>query len=180
MPPMCNLSRPAHCINFGIEALSATTGYVLVDLSDTTNFKHIPTGEIHVLGMSVSTERAATGVYDLHLGVIIRVDATNADTKWFEIVRLETGTDRVVQFYDYTLGGRNPEGVNLRVTSGATARFLSNQGLTNSTVFQTDVNLTSPVGSTTPSGLGDLVLYAEEVSGTGTVDFNITLFYETA
>jgi hypothetical protein len=180
------MSRPIRVINLGVEAVSGSTGYVLVDLSDTTGFKHVGTTEVHLLGLSLNGEKASDGVYDIWVGPVIRVDGTNGDTKWAHVFHLEAvgnptdSTDRFAQVVDFTLGGANPEGINLNVTAGALPFYITNQGLTNSTVYQTDTNLTNPAGTTGAPAVGDLVVYVEEVSGTGTIDFSLTAIYYTA
>lgn len=172
----------------GAEAVAATTGYVLVDLSDTTNYPHTKTVELHVLGLKVRTEKASDGVYDLWFGVITEVDATDGSVKFFEVIHLESvhnptdSTDRLVLDIDYTLGGSSPAGINLNITGGAATKFVSSATLADSNVWQTDTGLLSPVGAaggtTGKPGAGDLVLYVEEVSGTGTLDFGVLATYE--
>lgn len=177
-------------VALGAEAVAASTGYVLVDLSDTTNYKHVGTTEIHLLGLSLGTEKAGDGVFDVWVGVVTEVDATDGSVTWIERFDIEAvgnttdSTDRFAWAKDYTLGGRNIDGINCRVSSGALTHFISNQTLANSNVWQTDTGLASPVGAaagaTGKPGAGDLVVYVEEVSGTGTLDFHILALYEAA
>ena len=176
-------------VNLGAEAVSASTGYMLVDLSDTTNYPHTKTNELHLLGLHLSAEKAGDGVYDIWVGTVWEVDATNGSALWADVFHLEhvanatDSTDRLCVSRDYTLGGAVPDGINCQVNSGGTGltAFRGQQKLADSTVWQTDVGLASPVGAaagaTGKPGAGDLVVYVEEVSGTGTIDFSITATY---
>jgi len=169
------------------QAIAASTGYVLVDLSDTTNFPHAGTTHVEVLGLKVSTEKASDGVYDIWFGVITEVDASNGSADWFEVFHLQASgnatdsTDRFAWQLDYTLGGSNPQGINCLVVSEALPHFITNVTQNGSTTWQTDTGLGSPAGAaagaTGRPGAGDIVMWVEEVSGTGTIDFSVTLFY---
>jgi len=178
--------RPSHVVTLGAEAVAASTPYVLVDLSDTTNFPHTVTTELHLLGLILSAEKASDGVYDVWVGVVTENDATNGSVTWVHCFHLESvinatdSTDRFHTSVDFTLGGRNPEGVNLVVVSGALTNFASNLTQADNVNWQNDTNRASPVGSTTKPGTGDIVVWVEEVSGSGTLDFCLTGIYEAA
>lgn len=174
----------------GAEAVAASTAYVLVDLSDTTNYPHDRTSEIHLLGLDFNAEKASDGVYDVWVGVIIEVDDTDGTAEWIHVFHLESvlnatdSTDRFSQQLDFTLGGANSEGLNCSVAGGALTRIVTNQQQADSSNWQTDTGLASPVGAaggaTGRPGVGDLVVWVEEVSGTGTIDFSIKAIYEVA
>jgi len=170
-----------------IEAVAESTAYVLVDLSDTTNYSHNQSNAIVLKNIALSTEKAGDGVYDVWVGVITEVDASNGTAKWIHCFHLEhvanstDSTDRFAQqlFFD---------DLDLKVNAvTAGSEFLenvtSNISLAGSTVFQTDVGLGSPAGAagstTGKPGAGDLVMYVEEVSGTGTLDFCVSVSYDT-
>lgn len=169
------------------QAIAASTGYVLVDLSDTTNYPHEVTGHIEVLGFSLSAEKAGDGVYDFWFGVITEVDASNGSADWFKLVHFQTNlnftdsTDRLDVEADFTLGGSNPNGINCLVVAEALPHMITNVTQNGNSTWQNDTGLGSPAGAaagaTGKPGAGDIVLWVEEVSGSGTVDFCITLFY---
>jgi len=175
-----------HVVNLGVEAVDASTPYVLVDLSDTTNFPHSGTAEIHLLGLLLNAEKHSDGQFDVWVGVVTENDDTDGSADWIHVFHLEhvanatDSTDRHSDVVDFTLGGGNPKGLNLNVESGALVHFAGNQSQANSGSWQNDTNRVSPVGSTTKPAAGDLVVWVEEVGGTGTLDFSITAIYETA
>ena len=165
--------------SLGAEAVSASTAYVLVDLSDSTNFPHNHTGYILLKSLRLHAEKASDGVYDVWVGVITEVDASNGTADWLHVFHLEhiannsaETTDRFAQQVFF-----GP--ANLEIVSGALTHVVTNQQQAGNTNWQTDANLTSPVGATTKSGVGDLVVWVEEVSGTGTLDFILSADYET-
>ena len=56
--------RETYVVNVGAEAVAASTAYVLVDLSDSTNFPHNETNWLNLLGLKLNSEKASDGVYD--------------------------------------------------------------------------------------------------------------------
>jgi hypothetical protein len=174
----------------GAEAVAASTPYVLVDLSDTTNYPHDTSDELHLLMVHVSVEQQSDGAFDLWVGVVTENDATDGSVDWLHAFHAETvsnptdSTGHVAETLDFTAGGANPDGVNLRIESGAPVGFLTNETQANSANWQNDVGRTSPAGAgagtTGKPGVGDLVLWVEEVADGGTLDFSVTVLYEAA
>ncbi len=188
---MPTLPRKSFVSVLSVAAVAATTGYVLVDLSDTTNYPHLETSELHLLGLFLQAEKASDGDFNLTIGTVIENDATNGTLKGahlFNISHLANSTDstdRMAPVYvDFTLGGAIPEGINLQVVSGAVTHFRSNITDADNTIWQNDTGLLSPVGAaagaTGKPGVGDLVVLAEENAGAGTLDFCITAIYSVA
>jgi len=181
-------ARPVHIVNVGAEAVAASTAYVLVDLSDVTNYPHAKTAELHLLGLILEAEKASDGIYDIWVGVVTENDATDGSVQWIHVFHLESvvnptdSTDRFHAEVDFTLGGRNPEGINCLVASGALTHFVGNQSQADNGNWQNDVGLASPVGAaagaTGKPAAGDLVVWVEEVTNGGTLDFSLTGIYE--
>jgi hypothetical protein len=174
----------------GAEATAADTAVVLVDLSDSTNFPHSSsqTNWINVLGIFGSVETASDGPYDIWLGVISEVDASNGTAEWFDVIHCESpqnATDDKGHYLfsrDYTLGGGNPDGICCKITSGSMDYIATGQNQAGNTNWQTDVGLLSPAGAaagaTGKPGAGDIVAWVEETGGTGTCDWSLTVIYE--
>jgi hypothetical protein len=160
----------------GIEALAASAMYQLIDLSDTANYPQSGTAAIILKRLRLHAEKAATAAYDIWVGVVSEVDATDGSAKWLHGFHLEAngnptdGTDRFAQELEFNL--------NAQVAGNVVIYYVSNLGLSGSVLLQTDVALVSPIGSANPAP-GDLVVYVEEVSGTGTIDFTISADYDT-
>lgn len=183
-------SRPVYAATLGAEGVAADTAYVLVDLSDTTNYPHSATAELHLLGLLLNAENLTDGDYDIWIGVVTENDATDGSASWVHCFHAESvwnatdSTGRLAPVpLDFTLGGHVPEGINLNVTSGALTKFVTNLTQADNANWQNDTGLASPVGAaggaTGKPGVGDLVVWVEEVTG-GTLDFCITVQYSTA
>jgi hypothetical protein len=181
--------RKTWTICLGAEAVAASTAYVLVDLSDTTNFPHNEDNWINVLGALVNAETKSDGQYDIWLGVVTENDGTDGTAKWFDVLHCENrdnATDDTGHFdfkRDYTFGGANPDGINCKVTAaGATPYIGSNQAQAGNSNWQNDVGLASIAGAaggtTGEPGVGDVVMWVEKAAGSGTLDFSIALAYE--
>lgn len=174
--------------SLGAEAVAASTPYVLIDLDDITTFPnpHVmgdKTKYINLLSLSIDAETHATGVFDVWVGVVYENDATNGSAQWFQVWHLEGDTNatdsktRFAQQIDFTGRGANPEGLNCEVISGALVYQVSNQEQAGSTDWQNDTAIGSSSGTNVASGVGDIVVWVEEVGGTGNIDFNITALY---
>lgn len=175
-------------VSLGAEAISASTPYVLIDLDDVAVFPNPgtmgdDTQHIDLLSLSIDAETHSTGVFDVWVGVVYENDGTDGSVKWLHVWHLEedtNATDSATRFAgqtDYTGGGSNPEGLNCRIVDGATVYFVTNQKQTNSSDWKNDTAIASSSGVNVASGVGDLVVWVEEVSGTGNIDFNITALY---
>jgi hypothetical protein len=155
-------------------------------LSDTSNFPHSRSQELHLLGLILDGEKANDGIYDIWLGVVTENDETDGSVQWVHVFHLEhvsnstDSTDRFHREVDFTLGGGNPDGLNCAVVSGALRFFAGNQSQADNGSWQNDVNRVSPVGTTTKPAAGDIVVWVEEVTNGGTLDFSLTALYSAA
>lgn len=132
--------------------IAATTDIILLDLSDTTNYPHINTGSIHMAWMLFSIEASSNADYELSLGFLNNVDATDGD--YWEIFAVsgtkQTGVNK------FQLLSVAPDGPWCKPD-----RVITNNILLNQTAFQTDVNMKTildPLTADTPPGTGDIVV----------------------
>lgn len=160
--------------------LAATEAFVLIDLSDAATFPHTETGKIRLYSIKLTTEKLADGQYLLYIGVITEVDADNGSASWLLGIDMETvdnptdSTDRRAFYFDW------PNGIDLEVSAGVLVNVLTNATLPGDAAWQTDTALDSPAGTTSsPPGVGDLVMYVEEAAGAGTISFTCTVEYIT-
>lgn len=140
--------------------------FMLVDLSDTTNWPHTDTGSIDVgyVHVAIACDNAFTG--EIVLGFLSDVDDTNGDFNH-------------IICWSFTL--KNDTHVVDSSTFGSLGHFecsvdnFFGEVTANSTLLQTDVSLTGPDGNTSyPSGNGDLVLFCDVPAGNVEVAVNIT------
>jgi len=158
--------------------LAATEAFVLVDLSDTTNFPHASTAKLVLYHLSIWGELKTSGQYVVTIGVISEVDATDGTAEWIWYLNSETdeqATDGIRQFH---VEFNYPWGMDLVVASDALTNVVTNSELAADVTWQTDVSLDSPVGdASSPPGAGDLVALVEETTGGGTISLHILVGY---
>jgi hypothetical protein len=162
-------------------AVVADEGYMIVDLSDTTNFPHTNTTNVRLYGLDISLELDSdgTGTGVLYIGVVTEVDATDGSVDWFLVYDLETfqqSTDEVTRLVDHP---RWPGGLDLTVSAGVTTKLLTATTDSGQVTWQTDVTLDSPYSSGSAAGAGDLVAFWDETADGASVDFAITAIYTT-
>lgn len=150
-------------------SITAQTAFMLIDVSDTTNWKHTLTGHINLEYIIIEVDPDTSFFGEIKIGFLNNVDTTNGDFNQIIDVDMVKKSDLLVEQINFGSHG-----------------FSCHTGdhfgpvLVNSTLFQTDINLGGPddPGTITyPSGDGDLVLLVERSAGTVTV--SITLGYET-
>ena len=146
---------------------ATTTPYLLIDLSDTTNYMHAATNAILLLGLSISGV-ATAGTFRVDIGVIVELDATDGTARFLRSIVFPTAVnvDRLINF---------DEGIDLGVTSGVLDNIVTNSADANSVNWQTDVTIAGPGGNAAP-GVGDLVVLVTETAA-GSLDFEIEALY---
>jgi len=160
-------------------ALTADEAFVLVDLSDSTNFPHTETGKIRLLRIEVDWEADTNGTGKLYIGVITEVDATNGTAYFLDAIRMHTdhdGTDST----DKRHLVREYYGLDLEVDAANDKLYhvITNSIQSGDTNWQTDVALDSPLGNTSSApGDGDLVAWLDWTAGN--VYMTIKAFYWT-
>lgn len=155
-------------VHLDTQDVSAQTAYMLIDLSDTTNWPHTLTGHINLEYAIIEVDPSSTYLGEVKIGFLANVDATNGDFNQIMDIDLAKKSDLIVEIINF-----GSHGIDCKED------HYFGPIITNSTLFQTDVNLEGPDGATSyPSGDGDLAMIAEVSAGT--VDISITLGYETA
>ena len=157
---------------------NVSTAAVVIDLSDTTNWKHTETGQINISSIKLDIDKAAASTTTVKMGVVNFVDSSTGSVTWFYAKEsaLNVSNSNAVDFLSYV-----PNYLRLKVnpastpqTDGTTPYLLSNDTTSGSTTYQTDVNLPSPAGVTAP-GAGDVILAV--TNGTAAVTVNVEVQY---
>lgn len=147
------------------DAAAADDSYrVLVDLSDTTNYSHNNTSGIIVTGINAEMAiSAATANWEYVLLVVTAIDGSSADTKAFEAVFTSTaGSDVQRKAWEYP-------GAGIEIIEIASADI-------NIAAITTSTDLASPAG-TTQAAVGDIILFADEKSGSATLRGFMAVYY---
>ena len=177
--------RATFVVNLGAEGVTASAAYVLIDLSDSTNFPHVNTGAVDLLSLALSAETKTDGQYDIWVGVVTENDAVNGSATWlhcFHCENRDNATDDTGHFYaelDFTAGGCAPDGLRCEVASDALLYCAGNQNQAGHVNWKIAANLASPVSATNDVAAGDVVVWAEEAGGAGALDFSLTAIYTT-
>lgn len=156
-------------VHFDVTGIITQTAFMLIDISDTTNWKHTNTDHIIIDHFLVEVDPNAQYIGEVKIGFLSNVDATNGDFNQILDVDLAQKSDLVVEDLEFGSHGLHCQ---------TETHF--GPVIANSTLFQTDVDLGGPDDPSTgtyPSGDGDLVLLIERSAGT--VDVSITVIYET-
>jgi hypothetical protein len=165
------LITTTHLLRFDAAlATTTTTAYMLIDLSDTTNWKHTNTGKIILKYIVLQVDPGTTFTGQVKLCYLKNVDATNGDCVDIFNVDMRRAAQLLVK--DINFGSHG-------LQCSDTYHFGSTDA--DNVLYQTDVNLEGPDGNTSyPSGNGDLVLVISGAdTGNGAVNVSLTIGYET-
>ncbi len=149
-------------------AVAVQTAFMLIDISDTTNWPHTNTDHIIIRHLLLEVDPDATYLGEIKVGFLSNVGAAEGDFN---------------QIVDFDMAKKSDLAIeDLSFTGGFHCQAATHFGpiLVDSALFQTDVDLGGPDDPSTltyPSGDGDLVLLVERTAGE--VDVSVTLIYET-
>lgn len=158
-----------HTVHMDVQNVQAQTAYMVIDLSDTTNWAHSNTGHINIEYIIIEVDPDSSYLGEVKLGFLSNVDATNGDFN--QILDIDMARQSALLVENLEFGSHGLDCQTDHHFGPITA---------NSTLFQTDVNLGGPDDPTTttyPSGAGDLVMLIERSAGA--VDVSLTIGYET-
>lgn len=155
--------------HISLSTSSTLIAYMLIDISNTSAWKHTNTGEIIIEYINIQIDPTANFLGDIKIGFIEDVNATNGHFHQIFDVNMKRKSDLFFEGIDFG-------------THGLHCQDASHFGPTEtSALFQTDLNLGGPDDPTTlayPSGENDLVMIVDG-DGTNLVDVSITIGYET-
>lgn len=154
-------------VHLDAQAVEADTGFMLVDVSNTSAWKHEGTDHIDLEYVHINIDPDTNYRGDIYLGFLSNVDADNGDLNIIRTWHFGQGSDKIVDDMVWGQGGHFE------------CTLINHFGpiQANSALWQTDVNLVGPPGGAAayPSGNGDLVLRIARTAGK--VDLAITLGY---
>lgn len=145
----------------GASSVGATQYQILVDLSDRTNFPHHFTGRVDLYGAFFSVDRGTNTVGAVRIGVITRIDGTDADIEYVQGVSFNNAADKTIvrdRIFE------NP--IRCGQSGGSLTRVATNFTATGVTAVNTGASLTNAIGGTSTPAVGDIVATFEFTSGT--------------
>ena len=158
-------------VHLDVGTASTLIAYMLIDISDTTNWKHTNTGHINLEYLIMEVDPDTSFVGEIKVGFLEDVDGDNGDFHTVIDIDMKRKSALLVEIINFGTHGLDCE-----------SNHHFGPITANSTLFQTDINLGGPddPGTLTyPSGNGDLAMIVDG-DGTNTVDVSITIGYETA
>ncbi len=144
--------------------LTASQDFILVDVSDTTLFKHQTGDHIHMFHLDMSFDESTAFRGQVKIGFLVDVDATDGD---FHTV-LQWDFENAASEFEEDLNFNNPLIFNADHHVGDITA--------NDTAFQTDVALSTVRGGTAFSGTGDVILRI--IRTAGNVEIDSTMQYQ--
>lgn len=168
------------------EGVAADTYYILVDISDTTNYSHPSTTQaISLLQLDIEAESIDDGDYDVWVGVLRENDGTNGSIDWVHVFHIQTFINssdshglRLTKTVDFTCDGASPFGLDCSIVSSRLVYLRSDANSGDIAALKNDVgDLGSAAGGSSLSPVaGDLMVWIEEVTG-NTLDLCLTAWY---
>jgi len=162
-------------VKYSFSGLTASTHTILIDLSNTSGFPHKNTGAINIAAINVSIDKLAASSGTLKIGVANDVNISSTNISYF----FEATYDRAAagtEIWRYA----NAEGYlyRLRTTSSNTTPYLLTNDTLSTTIFQLDVNNSSPTGTPVPAGRGDVLLSFTN-NGPSATDISVEVLYNS-
>lgn len=155
----------------GSQAVADTRFYGLIDISDTVNWPHNKEGFVHVSFIRLTTDKAPSARGTIAIGIITRIDATNADVSYvsnLSFLENDSVSSSVV-------ANLSPSQLKLNVENG-TLKY-TKAGVSETTaLLQSDTPL-SYAFTFTPA-VGDIVMKIVTTTG-GALNWTAGLLYHT-
>lgn len=163
-------------VDFRKEGIAASTYFLLIDL-DGASYKHDLARAFLKVGSIVSqaTKDKSGAKWRTRVGLILRIDGTDADIGWVSVGLLDLrDSSRFTQ--DKSETGIFPLLLDLQHAAGAYDKIASAPE-TGIAAVNTGVTLEDAFGANVTPAVGDLVLYVEQISGTGVCEANYNVGY---
>lgn len=175
----------------GEKNTSANLQAILIDLSDTTNFKHDDTG--HIILKDISSKiclqavgsAMSVGDWRIRYGLVIRSDATDGDVLWFYSTKVMLG-DTILSGGGRCFFPPGPGEVDLSIRDNQAkyitggVRYIDDTEWDNDDVKATFIS--TEAGDTAINafpGEGDVVVELLEGGGTWAFDLRVMAIYRT-
>lgn len=151
------------------------TGYFgLIDKSDTVNWPHEFDEPVHISTMLINIDKGSNVRGSLEIGVIVRVDETDADVEIFDgYYFTENSSSSIYHFQNYA-----PTQFKTHVADGRLAKVKTNSLITNIAAINTAGGDLVFNGDTFTPSVGDIVLRYTKTAA-GTLVYEVQISYHT-
>lgn len=159
----------SHC---DLEGTDEDTYIILVDLSDNINYPHYKTNRIILKGLQYSGDLSVARRWHYSVGVITAVDATDINVEWIT----QGVRNRLAQFNERWWPPEH--GLSLEVRNATLENVATNTVSAIDTITSSVYVSTCTCLSGTLPGVGDLILFMDEISDTATLNLFIDVGYD--
>lgn len=163
-------------IHFHVENISATTTYILVDMSDTTNYPHGANPvSLHIDSMTYQVDADNTADYQIDFYYLENVDGTDGDLRmWFSIVGNKTAGNSVRDYIDWSASGPVMKSGTGGTKSSSNMITLDDPDYSSADNYKSTHNVAV---ANTPCGSGDIVM--KVVMAAGSINLALNLSYHS-
>lgn len=159
----------SHC---AFEAVDADKWVILVDLSDNVNFPHYKTNRIILKNLHWAGDLSAAMHWHHSVGVVTAVTTATTSIEWVT----EGARNRLAQFSERWWPPEH--GLSLEVRNATLENVATNSVTATGLITSGTYLSTCRVISGTLPGVGDLILFLNEISDTATIDFFMDVGYD--
>jgi hypothetical protein len=151
---------------------------IIVELSDTTNYRHTGTGAIEIYSVAAILGRSSSAAtWEMFLGVVLATSVTDVTVAYLEGGTVNAdGTDpvaRVSENRDYTAAP-----LNVRVVSGDVQYGVAYEKVVETAITSASAIKTSRTGNPTANPApGDLLMRVRKTMGAGTLRARYSILY---
>lgn len=146
--------------------------YIIVDLSDSTNYPHVHTNRIILKSFDFWGDLNAAMRWRWELGVVTAVTTSTTTIEW-----IAGGESSSAGVFSGSL--RLPEhGLSLSVVNGSLNRVATLE-VTATSEITTTTEISTTVGLTGTVGVGDLILHTDEITDTAVINWSSGVSYDT-
>lgn len=140
-------------VNYGKSNVQSSGYVLLIDKSDNVNWPHDELGRIDLTSVSLSVDRENNSVGYWRIGVITRIDGTNADVRYVRGITFAKSDERAI-IRDRR---ESPTQIKLSIVDGELTRILTNFKEDDVAALNTATPIESVTGTNTIPGLGDVI-----------------------
>jgi len=164
-------------VSFAKLGVAATTYYLGIDLSNTTDYKHTAGSGIRLVQVVSKGLKSNSGAkWSAQLAVVTRIDGTDADLAILAQASLSLQDTSMFGIAEQVVN-LWPHYADLTVSAGEFTKATTNAVELNVAAINTGVNLEDVAGNNVPAAVGDVLIRANLLFGTGTLDFAFGLQY---
>jgi hypothetical protein len=157
-----------------VGSIAGDTPYLLVDLSDTTNWPHTKTSRVIIKDVQWYGSISGANLWHSLLGVVTENDATDGSVVFVHNQVLTSLSGMFISDHVW------PEhGVDLHIVDGIAENVASNIVHDDNVLWANTNAITATMGTTGTVGIGDLILYMDERTDGSTANFTLCIGYDT-